>query len=411
MSISRETMILTNQGLKQIKDIKIDDLIFTQEGYRKVDMIVKNNSKMFKIKTYYGLSIIMSEDQLFKTIIEGNHKNITIKESLENTIIGIIPGKNEFINYPKLEYYEYVKNDFGNKSNRLKMDVKFPEQIDEEFAYLLGYSYGDGHIERDKLNKPYAFSLACAEKYPDIIDKNMKIISKMNTYVSCTPGDGKVFNVTFCSKSLLNNFSKNGILKQKAGFLKLPDKVLYAGYNIQMAFISGFFDADGCSQKSKKALSIEIIDEEIILKFQLMLLSCGIISRIGYKEAKNNNKKVYRLNIVGARSILKTKELCVESIKISNTEIINKRDTVLSMYLSGDFNIPYCKFKYINNFDYMSYNSYYRLFHFENLNMPEFPIIQDKIIKIEEIGEEESYELITEAEGYFANGIYCLKNN
>lgn len=408
MSIKTDTIILTNNGLKQIQDITSEDFVMSKFGWIKV---LSNNIKQddcVELLDEYGFCVTVSKTTNLFIVRNGVCSKVYSSDIIVGDCVTLLPGEPISASCPKLEYSEYIKNDWGNKSNRLNLNVKFPDIISEDLAYFLGYSYGDGYVNKQK-GKLSGISLACSDDYPEIKNKLANIMnSEFNVDVKINKGDGALENVEFWSISILTNMLENGILKQKSGSLIFPDKILYADTKIQMAFFSGFFDADGCAQKSKKSYRIDSVDFDFMKTFLLICFSNGILGRISYKPRANEKwRDMCRFGIVGAASVKKLKHICYMSHKISTANFINVRDSVLTIYKSCDFKIPYYNYSFINNCDYFSYESFNRLKESTNL-IHHKPLIKTKLVEHNDVGFCDVYDLVVDGEGFWANGFYVL---
>ena len=408
MAVSKNTKILTSTGLKFVQDIQLTDLVLSKNGWINLKDIIKSKEICYDLVDDYGYEISVTNNQKFISKINDEIISKKLETLSENSVISLLPGEPYENDYQKLTYYEYAKNTWGNRSNRLNTDVKFPEVLDESLAYFLGNSYGDGYVEKQK-EKFTGLSIACSDTYPEIKIKLKNILEYLfNVNVKVNKGDGALETVDFYSISTLENLFKNGILKQKAGSLIFPEKILLSNTKVQMAFFSGFFDADGCSQKGKKSYRVDSCDFDFIKQFHLICVANGIFGRLTYKNCKNKHptwRNMIRFAFVGAESIKIAKKLCFESYKIFNSDFINKRDSVVTMYKSKDFDIPYYNFKYINNKDNISYMSYKRLQKDTDI-IKHKPLIKTFIKSIEESDETEVYDLVVDGDGYWANGFY-----
>lgn len=131
-----------------------------------------------------------------------------------------------------------------NKNNIcLKRDFKQPslnenyfENIITEYqAYILGFLYADGYIDS-------------AEKSAiiNIHQKDIDILYKIKQYTNCKNDIHKsstknCVRLNLCSKKLVNDLKKFGVVKNKSKKIKLPN----LNYNIYKHFFRGYCDGDG----------------------------------------------------------------------------------------------------------------------------------------------------------------------
>lgn len=406
----KDSNVLTKLGRKIVNEVTVGDEIFDGKSYS----VVKNISTPFLEECYnvtndYGYTLTTSLDQKLKSVNSLGNYDVVVRNIEIGNCVGMtigVPYEKELID---LDYFQYEKKTYSNKSNRLNENVMFPNKLNSDLAYLLGYAYGDGYVERDKFNETCTLSLACSDDYPEIKDKLKRITKHLFNYDICiSKGDGRLEKYTINNKIILHNLEKNEILKQKAGQLIFPEKILTSPSEIQFAFISGVFDADGCAQKSKKSFSIEIIDEMFLKEIQMILNANGCVSRFSYKDRYCERWNIVnRLYLVGSASIYKFAKLMKESVKIQQTEIRNTRDTVLTIYNTSSLNVKYSNFKFINNKDFISYNNFNKLCSHYDLSNFEI-VLQSEVKKKEFIGEVECYSLDVDCKGIWVDGYYAL---
>src|SRR5574338_1606169 len=92
-------------------------------------------------------------------------------------------------------------------------------------------------------------------------------------------------------------------LKKGAKNKDIPEKILQFPKNIVSAFLSGYFDGDGCASK-RGEIRCDSSSETLINQIQVLLLNYGIVSSKRVVITKSTNKvKVcstcYRLEING----------------------------------------------------------------------------------------------------------------
>jgi hypothetical protein len=69
---------------------------------------------------------------------------------------------------------------------------------------------------------------------------------------SAKNGDGNLEILTLSSVVLMQFLKENDLLKQKSLDIKVPSKIWESSTDVQLAFISGYFDADGYASGKKK---------------------------------------------------------------------------------------------------------------------------------------------------------------
>lgn len=404
--IAEGELVLTENGLKPIQNIKVGEKVWTKKGYKKVLNTFYNGKKeILKITDTYGFNIKVSSDHIFLTEENGELKEKRARDFNINDNVVLIPGTNQQKQkYIELKTYNYKKH---NGSNKLNDNVNLPTILNEDFAYILGYSYGDGGVDTDCFGEPSSLSLSCSDDWEEIKNQlDSLIFSVFNYRAKKTRGDGQLDLLSLHSKLILHHLQNNGLLKQKAGNLVFPDKILQSPPSVQMAFVSGFFDADGKKITKKRGYVVSIIDEDFLNTMKNVLMSNGIASKIYIQKRKEANwQTLYSLSICGAHSQSLAREYLSKSVKVRSANFCSKRDSYMTPYNAKTFGINYNKYDHINNTDYLSCNSYMKYCRASN-NYPEL-LINSKIKSIEKVDNMRTYDIEVEDEHmFFCNGFY-----
>jgi ribonucleoside-diphosphate reductase alpha chain len=398
--LHKDTKILTTDGVKCISSITPGDEVWTENYWVPVENVLQSKKRIVTVKTKFGRDISCSEDHIFHTINgEKVVKNLAIGDKI-SAIVGVgWQGTDiEFDIYP----YERKGN---NNSNRLNEGIALPTQLREEFAYVLGYSYGDGHVE------PSCISLAVAPDWPGIAEKLIDYIEKETGYIACvSKGDG-CGRVRVHSKLLINHLENNGMLKQKSHELVFPEKLFKAPKSVLFAFLSGYFDADGSVIKGKKCYSITSVRKEFLQDVQLCLQAWGIVSKLHELDrSKEGWRTIYTLTINGWRSQGIFRHLMRESIKIAIPHVFSKkRDLIKTCYRTSDFETKASKHSYIiDDAQWITYSTASRLC--EDLGaVNEFFLVQDFVEEIHYTDiVDDVYDLVLlNTHLFYANGLYA----
>lgn len=400
------TRILTKHGLCCISEISKGDEVWTENGWVVVTKNIKNKKDTIKIRTKSGLEIICSKDHVVYTPI-GEKKAGELNQG--DSVVRIAGfewyGEDIYLNTS-----EYKKNKHNN-SNRLNNTVIQPKILNSDLAYLLGYSYGDGYVEK-RHEYFFGMELACSNDWPDIIEKLQNILKKeYNIHVdpSNRAQRGDMQSLRFHSRILIDHLNKNNLLKTHAGTLIFPDILMKAKTNVVFAFIAGYFDADGSVIKSKKVYRFSSIDRDFLSCIQQILLSHGILSNLQETKRGNGWRNIYSLVINGRRSQDRFKELCIESIKVQSTTWVPKiRDFSRTIYSTQHYGTRASLHDYIiDDNQKITYSTSQRLCNDLSLDNCFF-LLEDKVDCIKTYEENSIvYDLCLEHTHYFsANGIY-----
>ena len=420
--IEENQIVLTKRGNIAIKDVMAGDLVWTKRGWIGNLETINNGIKpVYRLTTKRGYEILATNNHVF---VGTNQDGFDLNEiqlgdfSIGDTIV-MMPGTpTNDIQYVKLNTSVSYNQGHGavTGGNRLNEAITLPDELTEDLAYFLGYSFGDGYVELDKFNEPVRFALACSTKHPKIENKLVSIGNVLFGYLpKVTAGDGNVNNVTIYSKKLGLYLAQNGLLKQKAGILEMPELVKQSKTSVQMAFISGYFDADGYASGAKKGYVIGSICMPMLKSIQQMLMSAGIVSHIttekrnGLEETKNW-QDLHRLSITGAYSQKLAVSLLSESVKISNKAFIAKRDTLLTPFNAKSYGVKYNSFSYVpDNSQYLSARTFSMLQ--EANEIKDEILISDEVASVELVGDATVYDLRLESEHLYSCQGFNLHNS
>ena len=388
--------VLTENGLKPIEEITVGEKVWTKSGWVRVINVYSNGIKpIYELTSDFGYKIKVSNQHIF---LNEEMQEVALQNLEVNDKIVIIPGNHKFIKpYVQLNSILFVRSAYNN-SNRL-IEHQLPTVLDEELAYFLGYSYGDGCIDNNSI------SLACSHDYPEIENKLLRIIkSKFNYDAKLSKGDGAVNVVAIFSKYIVQWLKENCIAKGKSANLVFPEKIKNSPSSVQAAFCSGYFDADGTAKSNKKGYSVTSIDYDFIHEYQNIIMSLGIPSKEHFQKSKIQNwKDKWSIAVTGTYAKTLFKEIFSESVKIKLANFTSNIDKLLTPYKAKQLNIT--RKKEINYCAgepyYLSCNTIKRL-RDDGYQTPEI-LVQDSVRNIEYIGERETFDLELESEHLF----YC----
>ena len=416
--IEENQRVLTQRGLISIRDINpMTDYAWTKIGWVKIkNKINTGNKQVYQITTKAGYTVKVSKDHRIAAVDKDNREVlITAKDLKLDDKICLLLGENNIIEYPQLTKYMYEKFTNGNHSNRLNEDIILPTHINEDLAYLLGYTYGNAHVEYDKFNDPITMSISSPDKYPEIQTKIFNLISKVFGFQpKISNGCGKCKNISIHNKAILHFLLKNKVLKGSSLSQEFPEKIINTNYNIHGAFIAGYIDADGDITGQKNGYRISSINHQFLQNIQTILLNDGILSKI-HTEIRKNEKwhTLYKLSIIGSYSTKKILSLLNNhSIKANNKQYISTKDNWLTPYTVKSLSIKHGKYNYCPGPDVLlSINCIDRLKkNGENISNI---LAIDKIISINsDIQESITYDLELELEHLFwCEGLYVHNSN
>jgi len=183
----------------------------------------------------------------------------------------------------ELIYYRTGKQ-FGGNSLKIKMPQNF-----EELFYLAGLFLGDGSGKKFIVGKE------------QLEDKLIEICNRLNAKTikverkDRTPEIHTNFTLMYFLKSLFDY-----PLKKKSHNIKISNFVFSSPNKYVSQLIRGYFDTNGCVEKSRRAVTITSASKQMIEDLHLLLLRFGCIS---IKEIDNT------LSISGLSAINFEKEI------------------------------------------------------------------------------------------------------
>lgn len=320
---------LSNGFTKQIKDIIAGDEIVCRDGtFRKVKDTLNYdcNEDLLVIKSYYGdnRGVILTKDH--KVLAEKgkrieNYENLP--ESTKKKIKTIIEpiGESNWYRADELKIGDWVfvpepKLNINNNIERFDLaefvnfeeDLSYDEQyvykdryskvcnrfidIDEDFMKVLGYFAGDGWLEKNSLQH---VGFAIFSEDEDILRFFKGYMNKI--CVDFTPRKQKNKRViSFVVRNIFfaNLFRKLFNLYERTLHSKhIPEFVFSLPKNLRLAFLNGYFLADGRHSENKISFSTQSINLGSQVRF--LLHSVGLPSSLNYGKRfdKRTNKESF----------------------------------------------------------------------------------------------------------------------
>lgn len=400
--------VLTKNGLVAIEDIKTNDEVWTKEGYKKVVNFFNSGEKeVYEIKDEFGFKIRLSKDHVVMSEENGNLREMKVDDLEVGDPIVLIPGIPRNIPYLGLDTKKYEKKNYSNKYNRLNEDVMVPNKLDEKLAYILGYSYGDGSVEYDKFNEPYALSLSCSNDWPNIKVQLCEYITEKFNYIpTIKRGDGDLEVLNIHSKVVLHFLQNNKLLKKLAVDLIFPEKITRSPSSVQMAFISGLFDADGKKVNKKRGYAISMVPYDFLQQIKSILMSNGIVSRNNFESRSHLGwRDLHGISVAGTCAQSRARELLNMSVKVREANFISKKDSYITPFISRSLGIKYNKYDYVPSDNYMSCNCFERIKK-DGIKLSEL-LVKSHVESIEKVGPTQTYDIQVEEENrFYCEGFY-----
>ena len=166
----------------------------------------------------------------------------------------------------KMGVPEEIKSHVSDCYTNKHKDLEIPKTLGKDFAQIFGYFLGDGYLDKRSISFKDE-RLEVLQFYKKLffdltkIDGNIRKVSNKNCY-----------ELQINSKSLRDLFKKTEE--------NLFDYIGKSPEFCIIAFLKGFFDADGSVDKNTGCISASQKGDEVVIKIQLLLDRIGIRSRL-----------------------------------------------------------------------------------------------------------------------------------
>ncbi len=268
-----DTRVLTTDGLKQIKDIKYGDMIYSYDDRKAV------------IQKCLGTEHTM-KDSIKITMRSG--REITISHD-----------------HPMLTFTGYKKASditINDRIATLNAAIDSEYQIDEDELTFVTHMIFEGNCRATGNSANIRYT-----------NNDRNVVDDFKT--SCDNLDIEVVQYD-CHKSFEYNIrggkdGKAAALLKKYGIFghlcytkRLPNEFFKMSLKQKFRFLSIMFQTDGYVSKSAGVAGVTLANKELIEDIQYLLSTCGIISTIYYKPNKKANAWVLQIPRENAKYLL-----------------------------------------------------------------------------------------------------------
>jgi len=266
----KDTLVLTEQGLVPIQDVKKGDAVYTQEGLENVnELYIMPKKDLVKIVLENGLETTATKSQKFK-VLTPDWKFIW-KEAKELTE----------------DDYIVIKSLFPDVKKELKVGDKL---LNKNIAYLLGQLISDGWVENSKRLCFYSNSQSIIKRIEHILQDEFDYVPTIeqidyeyensNGLVLLHKGFQIRINRKTINQYFITNYNLSGI---KAENKKIPQQIFRSPKEVIFSFISGLIDGDGSIHKERNVIHYGTVSKELANQL-LILLHHFDIHGIKYRE-------------------------------------------------------------------------------------------------------------------------------
>ncbi|MCB9638001.1 MAG: Hint domain-containing protein [Myxococcales bacterium] len=272
------TLVTTPRGLVPIESLEIGDSVVTQRGVRSVTQTyVMPPQPLKQVRFRDGRSVTCTHGQAFK-VLEPS-LDVVWKEAKDLRHGDVVLGKH----YPK---------DTPSKTEQ-------DEVLSEKLAYVLGFFLADGWVDRSSRGYD-RLAFACTDEavlhtIADFFEE------EFHHRPNVTPLRENMYALRVSrhqtNQELIERF---GLREKYAENIRVPDAILRASRDVQMAFISGFLDGDGSVHKHRALVVLNSICRRFLEQVQLMLRMHGVFSRLlAYEKNNSSYQTEWALEICG----------------------------------------------------------------------------------------------------------------
>lgn len=418
-----DVRITTDKGLIPAKELffKMSNgetfSALTHAGTKRLVNHFDNGIKpVYKVTTANGFNVKVTSEHRMGVLRKGKIATVTLDDLAIGDTMLLSLSKNVNLEHVKLKPVIYERSVM---STTLNENVLLPEVLNENLAYWLGYSFGNGYVQMDcETQKGLVFSVSDSRKE---IQEELVSLTKLLFGLDATCNkqkDSASTNVYVYSRILIEWLAQNGLLKDKAINIRLPEAIFRSPSSVMGAFVAGYFDADGSDRKKKGGYGFDSISYDMLTDIQQVLAVNGIVSHIDTQKRNGNWRDIHRLIITGKVFKQRFRDfISPYSLKDTKTPSSNDYTVAYSNEEWDALDVPNKYYKGVwAKSNKISYNALTRIrTNLINDNQTEMAarigqllnVVPDTITNIELIGEENVYDFeVEDVHMLSGNGIY-----
>jgi len=312
----KDTLILTEKGLVAIQDVKIGDVVYTQEDKRRVTRLYEMPERpLLKIRLENGISNTVTHSQKFKILDKDLQFQWKKAEELRLDDVIVVRAR-----FPEIKDLIRLNASFS----------EFPRYLNKEIAYILGLLISDGWIEKPNGRQRNRICFYSCER--KVIEKAQAIFKQLFNY---EPGietkvykgatkDGKPYkkgyqiriNRNSINAFFMSNFHLEGL---KAQSKIIPRQIFGSPKDVIFSFVAGLIEGDGSVHHKRNIIHYGSVSEALIDGLMVLLQHLGIFSSkytaqnksLGYINGRQvrARKQFYYLEFRGSNALLLAKNI------------------------------------------------------------------------------------------------------
>jgi phosphate starvation-inducible protein PhoH/intein/homing endonuclease len=280
--LKEDSLVLTSEGMMELgalgtstqpfDHLPIELTIYGLAGAESASHIYNGGeTDTLRITTRFGFSIeVTPEHPLLLLDEDGALKWRRADELRVGDALALQRGQRMFGQRTAVEFEYQPRSEQDRSSKPVHLD-----QLDAEFAYLMGALTGDGCLtQRNRI------LLSSADEF--IVAALHRLAARWSL---------KVFpngqhNYVIASAQLYQLLAHLGLSLNGAKTKRIPRSILAAPEKIVAAFLRGLFDTDGTIEKRDGLVSLSSISEALIRETQIVLLNFGIVATKSIKRGR-----------------------------------------------------------------------------------------------------------------------------
>jgi len=273
--LTPETLVYTEKGL-----LRLDEIVtHTATGWREHNLVVPtdegdrtstqayNNGvvPVLRLTTSEGIQITGTPNHKFKVMSESGPVWRRLDELQPGDAIMVKLGQHQ----GQLQGLQRPIRQHGNQ-----VMPEFPFQLNEEFAFFMGYMAGDGFVaagaDDHRVGVTVAHDSYLMEEMPAMMRRLFG--EQITIHAQQKPNDA---SITFVidNRAVKDFFILNGLVKGRSTNAHIPRLIRQSPPMIAGAFLSGLFEADGALSHGYPVLISS--SEQLIRETATMLIGLG----------------------------------------------------------------------------------------------------------------------------------------
>jgi len=360
LCICNHSTIYTEEGLKEIGDITIQDKVLSDDGtYNKVRAIMSRDfdGDLYEITTWLSnIPLKTSPEHGFKVFENGEY----IWKKAENLKIGdnLLFPKKHFETKSELDIYDIVTQTLNARQilnleetgDMFRLTSNFIEnagifipkkiKITKTLMRLFGLYLAEGCVSASKKD---SILFSFNKKETNIIEfvaNEMKKVFGLNVYYTDNKSRGNKYGcqtIRFYSSVVANLFYN--LFDHGARNKKIPSILLNQPLEYLIEFVNGEFIGDGCYCKTDYEMTFSTTSKHVAYGLRLILAKLGILSSV------RTSRVEYKVNVSGIskRKLLKmfNIEPNIISDRVYNGEKCSQNKKYLLLPIKTINKVPY----------------------------------------------------------------------